>query len=147
MTNKNEMRKQQQLLFDRLEGQRKEDFFVSFFESEVASLLREMRKEKHLTQGDVAKRSGLKQGNVSKIENLEKTPTLTTIGKYLFALDYSINEIEELTSKIVGNFFMDELLSLYYEDDESKTTISNFDSWQSPASNKSLRLRGASNGE
>ena len=115
MTINDEMRKQQQLFFERLEGQRKEEFFVSFFESEVVSLLREMRKEKNLTQGDIAKRAGLKQGNVSKIENLEKTPTLTTVGKYLFALDFSLEETSEFASCIVSHVLNGECVSLSFE--------------------------------
>lgn len=94
------LKEQNQLLFDSLHGKRKEDFFTNFFESEVAFALRQLRLEKGLKQKDIAERSGLKQANISKIENLEKTPTLTTIGKYLYALDFSLEDTYEFVENI-----------------------------------------------
>ena len=141
MANRDDMRKQQQLIFDKLEGKRKEEFFASYFESEVMFALKELRKEKKMTQKDIAKRSGLKQGNISKFENLDKTPTLTTIGKYLFALEYSIEEVEELTSRIIVNFSMDESLSLFFKYKESNKCSDESDLWQGAIPNKELKLR------
>ena len=41
------------------------------------------RKELNLTQGDIAKLTGLKQQVVSRIERIEHTPTLRSFLKYL----------------------------------------------------------------
>lgn len=115
MTNREMVKQQQQLIFKELKGKRKQEFFVNYFESEIAFVLRQMRKEKKLTQADIAKRTGLKQGNISKIENLEKTPTLTTVGKYLFALDFSIEECSEFVSSISSFSLFDGTSSLSFE--------------------------------
>lgn len=53
--------------------------------------LAEARKNKHLTQAEVAKRSGLSKSTVSNIESgEEKGVTLASIMKYARAIDCSI---------------------------------------------------------
>lgn len=53
--------------------------------------LAEARKTKHLTQAEVAKRSGLSKSTISNIESgEEKGVTLASIMKYARAIDCSI---------------------------------------------------------
>lgn len=53
--------------------------------------LAEMRKSKHLTQAQVAERSGLSKSTISNIETgEEKGVTLTSIIKYARAIDCSL---------------------------------------------------------
>lgn len=53
--------------------------------------LTELRKSKHLTQAQVAERSGLSKSTVSNIESgEEKGVTLASIMKYVRAIDASL---------------------------------------------------------
>lgn len=53
--------------------------------------LAEMRKNKNLTQAQVAEKSGLSKSTISNIENSEeKGVTLTSIMKYARAIDCSL---------------------------------------------------------
>lgn len=53
--------------------------------------LAELRKSKHLTQAQVAERSGLSKSTVSNIESgEEKGVTLASIMKYVRAIDASL---------------------------------------------------------
>ena len=53
--------------------------------------LAELRKNKHLTQAQVAERSGLSKSTVSNIESgEEKGVTLASIMKYVRAIDASL---------------------------------------------------------
>ena len=127
MDNRELMKKQNQLIFDKLTGKEKEDFFVAYFESEVAYALRQLRKDKGITQAELSNKSGLKQGNISKIENLEKTPTLTTIGKYLFALEFSLEEAEQFSTYFINaSIFSDRKISI--TNSKKSTKIDEFDS-------------------
>ena len=49
-----------------------------------------LRKEKGLSQAELAKRSGNKQQVISRIENKENSPTLKTLCSLLDVLDYDI---------------------------------------------------------
>lgn len=58
---------------------------------ELRKQLIEVRKQKGLTQKEVAKKSGLTQQMVSRIETIGgNTPTLDTFMKYVNALDMDI---------------------------------------------------------
>ena len=50
-----------------------------------------LRKEKGLSQTELAEKSGNKQQVISRIENKENSPTLKTICSILNALDYEIH--------------------------------------------------------
>lgn len=57
---------------------------------ELRKQLLQIRKEKGLSQRDVANKSNLTQQMVSRIENLDNTPSLETFIKYANALDMEI---------------------------------------------------------
>lgn len=57
-----------------------------------------IRKEKNLTQKELAKKAGISQSTISDIENYSKSPTLDTINKIAIALNvhlYKLLKIEE----------------------------------------------------
>ncbi|MFL8710913.1 helix-turn-helix domain-containing protein [Clostridioides sp. GD02377] len=51
------------------------------------------RKRKGITQKELSKLTGLTQQSISRIETLIEKPTLTTLIKYLNALDIDINSL------------------------------------------------------
>ena len=62
----------------------------SRMEYAVLGDLIKIRKEKGLSQTELAEMSGNKQQSISRIENKENSPTLKTICSILNALDYEI---------------------------------------------------------
>ena len=53
----------------------------------IGDRLRELRKQKKYTQGEVAKRAGLLKPYVSRVENGHTVPSLDTLAKIAQALD------------------------------------------------------------
>ncbi|MBO4667455.1 MAG: helix-turn-helix transcriptional regulator [Bacilli bacterium] len=92
---------QEKIYFNSLTGKEKRDYYIAYFASEIVFALKGIRVEKKLTQKEVADKMGLKQAYVSKIENMEKMPTIETIAKYLFALNYSLDDSKALIEDLV----------------------------------------------
>ena len=59
----------------------------------IGERIKELRKEKGLTQKDLAERVGFSYVNISQLENSRKNPKLETIRKIAAALDVSMNEL------------------------------------------------------
>jgi len=57
----------------------------------LAYKLKQLRKQKHLTQQQLAERIGMGKGQISKIENGKFNLTLSTINKIASALGAKIN--------------------------------------------------------
>ena len=83
---------QERVFFESLQGKEKREYYIAYFVSELVFALKSIRVEKKLTQSEVASKMGLKQAYVSKIENMEKIPTIETIAKYFFALNYNLED-------------------------------------------------------
>lgn len=62
-----------------------------------------MRKEKEWTQQDLATATGIKLGHISKLENDEGDPKLSTIVKLMNALGCSPNELMGSETKGISN--------------------------------------------
>ena len=62
----------------------------SRMEYAVLSELVKIRKEKGLSQAELAEKTGNKQQVISRIENKENSPTLKTVCAILRSLDYEI---------------------------------------------------------
>lgn len=104
MDNYNELTlKQENAILKRLNGETKKEYYVAVFTSHLISSLREARKSMGINQDEIAKRTGLKQSYISKIENLEKTPTIETIAKYCYALNFSFESLESLINVFLLN--------------------------------------------
>lgn len=52
--------------------------------------LRELREAKHLSQGDIEKRTGLRRGYVSRVENGHTVPIIETLEKWAHALEVAL---------------------------------------------------------
>lgn len=92
---------QNQMIFNSLKGEEKMNFFIGFFVGNLVSSMKAERKRMNLTQEQLAERMNVKQAYISKIEKLDKIPTLETVGKYLFALDCSLEEAAEIAVFLV----------------------------------------------
>src|SRR5690349_11202323 len=53
----------------------------------IGARIRQLRKQKRLTQGDIEKKTGLLRCYISLVENGHKVPTLHTLGRFASALD------------------------------------------------------------
>lgn len=95
--------KQENAVLRRLSGKAKKEYYVAVFTSHLISSLRRTRKFLGINQNELAKRTGLKQSYISKIENLEKNPTIETVAKYCFALNYSLDVVEAIEKEITGD--------------------------------------------
>ena len=62
-------------------------------EREFIIKLINVRKEKGITQKELAKKTGLTQQVISTIEQCGRRPTLTNLIRYLMGLDLDINKI------------------------------------------------------
>ena len=65
-------------------------------EREFIIKLINVRKEKGITQKELAKKTGLTQQVISTIEQCGRRPTLTNLIRYLIGLDLDINKIFNL---------------------------------------------------
>jgi len=61
----------------------------------LGSNLRNIRIEKHIIQGDIARSLNVGRGYVSKVENGKTNPTLSTIAKLAKAVGVSSNKLLE----------------------------------------------------
>jgi transcriptional regulator with XRE-family HTH domain len=59
---------------------------------ELGTRIKEVRKQKKMTQLDLEVSSGVHAGDISKIENGVKNPAATTLIKLATALDVELNE-------------------------------------------------------
>ena len=59
----------------------------------IADRLRALRDEKHLTQGDIEKRTGLFRCYISRIENGHTVPAIETLEKFARALEVPLYQI------------------------------------------------------
>ena len=74
----------------RADAELKEMWESSRMEYRFLGDLIKIRKEKGISQSELAEKSGNKQQVISRIENKENSPTLKTICSILNALDYEI---------------------------------------------------------
>lgn len=75
---------------------------------EVVAKLITIRKEKNMTQGELAEKIGMQQNQISRFENLKVTPTLETVIKIAKGLNSKVefisdDEHEESEREAVGS--------------------------------------------
>lgn len=63
--------------------------------------LRALREERALTQAALARAAGLSQGNLARIENGDRSPTLGSLAKLARALGLTLAELVEPSSERV----------------------------------------------
>jgi transcriptional regulator with XRE-family HTH domain len=59
----------------------------------IADRLRTLREEKHLTQGDIEKRTGLFRCYISRVENGHTVPAIETLEKFARALEVPLYQL------------------------------------------------------
>lgn len=92
--NKEEALKELQFIFENeLSEESKLLVRAKKIEREFTKNLIQLRKEKGLTQKDIAEKTGLTQQAVSKLEQCNRKPTLPNLIRYLLGLDIDINEL------------------------------------------------------
>lgn len=96
------MNEQRELYFSSLDEETKKEYFSLFFINEIISSLKKKRKELNISQAKIAKIMDVKQSYISKLENYSKVPTLTTVAKYCYALNFSFDQMKELSDDIVN---------------------------------------------
>jgi transcriptional regulator with XRE-family HTH domain len=59
----------------------------------IADRLRALREQKHLSQGDIEKRTGLFRCYISRVENGHTVPAIETLEKYARALEVPLYQL------------------------------------------------------
>jgi DNA-binding XRE family transcriptional regulator len=74
------------------QGTTNREIFESELKAEIlACKFKELRKQKKLTQSQLAEKLGMEKGQISRIENGKFNLTLTTINKIASELDIRVN--------------------------------------------------------
>lgn len=60
---------------------------------DIGERLRAMREEKHMSQGDIEKRTGLLRVYISRVENGHTVPAIETLEKFARALEVPMYEL------------------------------------------------------
>ena len=130
-SNYEKMLEQQVLVLNKLNGDAKKEFYTNLFNACIINSLVLKRKKDNISQTEIAKAMGVKQSYVSKIEHLIKVPTIETIAKYCFALNFEILEVRKIAKEIANRQDAFPNLINYYEEQGD---------WNNKKNNNLLRL-------
>ncbi len=70
----------------------------------IGDTIKEIRKDKHLTLGVLAEKSGVSKAMLSQIESDKVNPTIATLWKISTGLGVDINELTRVISVTKRNF-------------------------------------------
>jgi transcriptional regulator with XRE-family HTH domain len=70
---------------------------------ELTALLAHLRKNKNITQEELAAKVNVTQAQIARVENYSYTPTLKTITKIASGLDLKLVFVDKLTNEVVKN--------------------------------------------
>ena len=70
---------------------------------ELTALLASLRKEKKMTQKELAEKVHVSQSQIARVENFSYTPSLKTITKIADGLNLELTFIDKTTKKLVKN--------------------------------------------
>lgn len=87
---------QEELLLKKLPECSAVEYSADLFASAICFTLREKRKEVGMSQKEVAKKICISQPRICDLENFIHAPNLHTIGKYLYALGYTIEDVYKI---------------------------------------------------
>ncbi len=68
---------------------------------ELTALLTSIRKDKNITQKDLANKVDVTQAQIARVENYSYTPTLKTITKIASGLDLKLAFVDSSTNELV----------------------------------------------
>lgn len=70
-------------------------------ELELMAAIAKIRKQKNITQEQLAKKANVTQTQVARVENLTYAPSLDTLTKILIGLDLELGIVDRKTGKLV----------------------------------------------
>ncbi|MBQ9279694.1 MAG: helix-turn-helix transcriptional regulator [Clostridia bacterium] len=68
-------------------------------EREIIFATMKAREKSKLTQTELAKKSGIKQPNIAKLENYQRSPQVSTLLKLLYSMGYTLKVVPLEESK------------------------------------------------
>lgn len=70
---------------------------------ELTALLASLRKEKKMTQKELAEKINVSQAQIARVENYTYTPTLKTITKIADGLNLQLTFIDKTTKELINS--------------------------------------------
>lgn len=70
-------------------------------ELELMAVIAKVRKQKCLTQEQLAQKANVTQAQVARVENLSYSPSLDTLARILSGLDLELGLVDRKTGKLV----------------------------------------------
>lgn len=70
---------------------------------ELTALLASLRREKNMTQKELAEKVHVSQAQIARVENFSYSPSLKTITKIADGLNLELTFIDKTTKKLVKN--------------------------------------------
>ncbi|OJF91686.1 helix-turn-helix domain-containing protein [Alkalibacterium sp. 20] len=70
---------------------------------ELTALLASYRKEKKMTQEELAEKTNLTQAQIARIENFSQSPSLRTLSKVASGLDLKITFVDKNTRELMNH--------------------------------------------
>ena len=70
-------------------------------ELELMAMLAMVRKQKKLTQAELAEKANVTQAQVARVENLTYSPSLNTLTRILKGLDIDLGFVDRNTGKLI----------------------------------------------
>lgn len=68
---------------------------------ELTALLASIRRDKNMTQQELAEKAHVSQAQIARVENFSYSPTLKTIIKLAIGLDLELTLMDKATKKLV----------------------------------------------
>lgn len=84
---------QEELLLQKLPIETARNYLAENLASAICFALKDKRKELGMSQKEISKLSGIPRSVISRIEGFYNSPSLNTVGKYLYALGYKIEDV------------------------------------------------------
>ena len=69
------------------------DKFMNKISKKLGQNLKRIRTQKGISQGDISRKLNMDRGYISRLENMMKNPTLSTIQKIADFLEVSVNDL------------------------------------------------------
>lgn len=87
---------QEELLLQKLPIETARNYLADTLVSAICFALKDKREELGISQKEISKLSGIHRSRISRIEGFYNSPTLDTVGKYMYALGYKIEDVYKI---------------------------------------------------
>ena len=71
-------------------------------ELELMAAIARIRKQKNITQEQLAQKANVTQTQIARVENLTYAPSLDTLTKILYCLDLELGLVDRKTGKLIN---------------------------------------------